>query len=127
VIASDHAPHTENEKDIEFEYTESGTIGLETELAVSITELINKGVLDWNELVRKISLNPSRILGITKGALSVNNDADIAIVSPDKEWVVQKGDFFSKSRNSAFLGKRLKGVVEWTICRGKIVYENKVG
>lgn len=126
VIASDHAPHTENEKDIEFEYTESGTIGLETELAVSITELINKGVLNWTELVRKISLNPAKILGIQKGTLSVNSDADIAIVSPDKEWVVQKGEFYSKSQNSAFLGKRLKGMVEWTICKGRIVHESKI-
>ncbi|MFH0790218.1 MAG: dihydroorotase [Candidatus Omnitrophota bacterium] len=122
-IASDHAPHTENEKDIEFERAEFGAIGLETGLAVSITELVDSGVLDWMDLVRKLSLNPSRILGIDKGSLSVGKAADIIVVDPAKEWVVRKENFISKSKNSAFIGRRLKGVVEWTICKGNIVYK----
>ena len=122
VIASDHAPHTENEKEIEFEHAEFGSIGLETELAVSVTELIGKGLLTWSELVKKISLNPARILDINKGTLSSGKDADITIVSPDKEWVVNKVGFVSKSKNSAFIGRKLKGVVEYTIHKGKIIY-----
>ena len=121
-IASDHAPHTENEKEIEFERAEFGVIGLETELAVSISELIDPGLLDWSGLVRKISLNPARILGLGKGTLSIGTDADLAVIDPDKEWVVEKNGLVSKSKNSAFLGRRLKGVVEYTICNGKIGY-----
>lgn len=118
-IASDHAPHTENEKDIEFERAEFGVIGLETELAAAITELIGNNLLSWRQLVEKMSLNPSRILGINKGTLSVGSDADIIVVDPDKEWVVRKENVFSKSRNSSFIGRSLKGFVEYTLCRGK--------
>ncbi|HAZ10854.1 MAG TPA: dihydroorotase [Candidatus Omnitrophica bacterium] len=123
VIASDHAPHTENEKEIEFEHAEFGSIGLETELAVSVTELTGKGLLTWSELVKKISLNPARILDINKGTLGSGKDADITIVSPDKEWVVNKVGFVSKSKNSAFIGRKLKGVVEYTIYKGKVIYK----
>jgi len=119
-IASDHAPHTENEKEIEFDRAEFGVIGLETEMAVTITELVNTGLLDWRALVERMSLNPARILGINKGTLSVGSDADIIIVSQEKEWVVKKEKFVSKSKNSAFIEKKLKGVVEHTICGGKI-------
>jgi len=123
-IASDHAPHTENEKEIEFERAEFGVIGLETELAVSITELVNTGLLEWADLVKILCLNPAKILGINKGTLGVGSAADILVVSPDKEWVVQKEEFASKSKNSAFLGKKLTGVVEYTICNGRIAYKN---
>jgi dihydroorotase len=124
VIASDHAPHTENEKDIEFEYAASGSIGLETELAVSITELIYTGLLGWSDLVRKMSYNPARILGLDKGSLGVGCDADIIICSPEKEWVVKEKDFVSRSKNSAFLDRKLKGIVEHTISKGRIAYSN---
>jgi dihydroorotase len=118
-IASDHAPHTENEKDIEFERAEFGVTGLETELAAAITELIGNNLLSWTKLVEKMALNPSRILGINKGTLSVGADADIIVVDPEKEWVVTKDKFLSKSKNSAFLGCTLKGFVEYTISNGK--------
>ncbi|MFH1339291.1 MAG: dihydroorotase [Candidatus Omnitrophota bacterium] len=123
VIASDHAPHTENEKDIEFEHAAFGVIGLETELAASITELVKPGVLSWADLVQKLAANPARILGLDKGTLAVGKDADIIIVNPDKEWVVTRDCFVSKSKNSAFLGRKLNGVVEYTICDGKIAYK----
>jgi len=122
VIVSDHAPHTENEKDIEFERAEFGVVGLETELAVGITELVHPGLLDWSGLVKKMAFNPAQILGIDKGTLSEGADADIIVVSPDQEWVVEKSRFVSKSKNSAFLGRKLRGVVEHTICAGEVVY-----
>jgi len=125
-IASDHAPHTENEKDIEFERAAFGVIGLETELAVSITELIAPGLLTWPELVNKMAYNPAKILGINKGTLKLGCDADIIIISPGKEWVVKKDNIISKSKNSCFLNKKLKGVVEYTICGGKIAYKNNI-
>jgi len=123
VIASDHAPHTENEKDIEFERAEFGKIGLESGLAVSIMELIDKKALSWSGLVEKMALNPARILGINKGTLSVGADADIIIVDADKQFVFEKKNIVSKSKNSPFIGRVVKGLVESTICNGKIVYK----
>ncbi|MFA5320647.1 MAG: dihydroorotase [Candidatus Omnitrophota bacterium] len=121
-IASDHAPHTENEKEVEFHLAEFGVTGLETELSVAVTELINGGVLDWRGLAEKMSLNPSSILGIKKGTLSEGADADAVIFSPREEWVVNAEDFASKSRNSSFLGKKLQGRVRYTVCSGKVIY-----
>ncbi len=125
-IASDHAPHTENEKEIEFERSEFGVVGLETELAAALTELVHKGLLEWKGLVEKFTLNPARILGIDKGALSAGSAADIIIVTPDKEWIVKKEDFLSRSKNSAFIGRKLKGIVEYTIYAGEVVYRNGI-
>jgi len=117
-IASDHAPHTENEKDIEFERAEFGVTGLETELSVAITELIENKVLNLSQLVEKMALNPAKILKINKGTLSVGSPADIIIVDAQKEWVVDRKAFASKSKNSPFLYRDLKGVVEYTIKNG---------
>lgn len=122
-IASDHAPHTENEKEIEFERAEFGVIGLETELAASITELVLPGILDWSGLVQRLALGPAGILKISKGTLGQGADADIIVVDPQKEWVVLKEELVSKSRNCAFLGQKLSGVVEYSLCAGRIVYQ----
>lgn len=124
-IASDHAPHTINEKDIEFDRAEFGTIGLETILAVSITELIENRVLDWPDLVRKLAVNPAKILKVDKGTLRPGNDADIIVISPEAEWIVGKDGFVSKSNNCAFLGKKMKGMVDYTIFSGEIAYQRQ--
>ncbi|MFH0827086.1 MAG: dihydroorotase [Candidatus Omnitrophota bacterium] len=124
-IASDHAPHTENEKDIEFERAEFGVVGLETMLAVSVTELVEKGVLTWLELARKLTVNPARILGLSKGTLKEGADADLTVVAPKEEWLAEKAALVSKSKNCAFLGRALKGVVEYAICSGRIAYPFK--
>ncbi|MBU1134066.1 MAG: dihydroorotase [Candidatus Omnitrophica bacterium] len=123
VIASDHAPHTECDKDIEFERAEFGVIGLETELSAAITELVKPGLLSWPELVNRMAYKPAKILGINKGTLSIGAQADIIVISEQKEWVVQKESLISKSKNSCFLNKKLKGIVECTIFKGKIVYK----
>lgn len=122
-IASDHAPHTENEKDIEFERAEFGVVGLETELAVSITELVGSGVLDWPQLIEKFCFNPAKILGLAKGDLGEGKAADVIIISPEEKWKVEKTGLISKSRNCAFFGRILSGVVHHTICNGKIAYQ----
>ena len=122
VIASDHAPHTESEKEIEFERAQFGIIGLETILAVSITTLVKKELLTWPALVEKLALNPARVLGIDKGTLTPGKAADIIVVSPAEEWLVEKREFVSKSKNSPFIGRKLKGKVEHTVCSGKIAY-----
>lgn len=126
IISSDHAPHTDNEKAIEFERAEFGVIGLETELAVAITELIHDKVLDWPGLVRSLCLTPSRILGITKGTLGMGADADIIVVDPQREWLVEKKSLVSKSKNSPFLGRVLKGAVDYTVLAGRIAYKHEV-
>ncbi|MDD3086991.1 MAG: dihydroorotase [Candidatus Omnitrophica bacterium] len=120
VIASDHAPHTENEKEIEFERAEFGVVGLETELSAAITVLVDTGFLDWFGLVEKMSLNPARILGVDKGSLGEGRVADMAIIEPGQKWQVAKDLFLSKSKNSSFIGKDLKGVVAYTIYKGAI-------
>jgi dihydroorotase len=122
-IASDHAPHTENEKDIEFERAEFGVVGLETELSVSITELLDKKILNWSSLIEKLSLNPAKLLGLDRGRLEEGSIADIIIISDQESWVVDKQKLVSKSKNSAFLGTSLKGLIDFTISNGKVVYK----
>ncbi|MFH0877092.1 MAG: dihydroorotase [Candidatus Omnitrophota bacterium] len=123
VIASDHAPHTENEKEIEFDRAEFGVVGLETSLSVAVTELVDKKILDWAGLVEKMSVAPAKILNLNKGALAEGRDADIIVVDPEQEWTVTPESFFSKCKNSAFLGRTLKGVVEYSICGGRLAYQ----
>ena len=123
VIASDHAPHTENEKDIEFERAEFGVVGLETELSVAITELLEKKILTWPELIEKFCLNPAEILGLDTGRLTKDAPADVIIISDQQSWVVDKKGLVSKSKNCAFLGYSLKGMIDYTICNGKVVYQ----
>ncbi|MCG8431734.1 MAG: dihydroorotase [Candidatus Omnitrophica bacterium] len=122
VIASDHAPHTVNEKDIEFERAAFGVTGLETELAVSISEFIVSGALDWKMLVERLCAAPARILGVEAGTLVKGADADLVIVDEGREWQVRPEDFCSQSANSAFIGQKLRGVVEYTFLKGEIVY-----
>jgi len=125
-IASDHAPHSISDKDIEFDRAEFGVTGLETELAVSLTYLVHPGILNYSELVKKLSWNPAKILGIDKGTLAPGKDADLVIVDPEKSWTVSKDDFISKSKNSAFIGANLKGAVAATILAGKVVYKQEI-
>ncbi len=124
-VASDHAPHTESEKDIEFDHAEFGVTGLETECASLASEFIASDQMTWMELARLLSSAPAKILGIDKGKLEAGRCADIVVVDPGREWVVTKAGFASKSNNSPFLGRRLKGAVECTICAGKIAYTSK--
>ncbi|MCM8779939.1 MAG: dihydroorotase [Candidatus Omnitrophica bacterium] len=122
VIASDHAPHTESEKDVEFERAEFGTIGVQTLFSASVTALVSEGLISWPQLVEKFAFNPARILGIDKGTLGAGKDADIVIVDPHKEWTLYKENIVSLSKNCAFLGFKFRGWVEYTLCAGEIVY-----
>jgi dihydroorotase len=122
VIASDHAPHTVAEKEIEFDRAEFGVTGLETELPVAFTYLVKPGLLTWADIINKLAVNPSRIIGIDKGTLSVGKDADITIFDPSLAVDIKPEDFVSKSKNSAFIGAQLTGKVVYTIFNGAIVY-----
>ncbi len=123
-IATDHAPHDVTEKDVEFDRAANGVIGLETSLPLSL-ELVRKKILTMEQLVEKMSLNPSRILGLPCG-LAVGNIADITLVDPERTFVADARKFNSKSRNTPFDGWKLKGAAAMTIVGGKVVYELEV-
>ncbi|NQT46605.1 MAG: dihydroorotase [Candidatus Omnitrophica bacterium] len=122
VIATDHAPHTENEKDVEFDYAPFGMIGFETALGLVASELVEKKVLDWKGVAEKMAVNPSKILGLGKGTLAQGAAADITIIDPNKEWQLKREDILSKSHNTPFIGRKMTGLVEYTIASGKIIY-----
>ena len=124
VIATDHAPHTDSEKGVEFDFAPFGIIGLETALSLSIMELIEKGIISWNELIMKVSLNPSKILGINKGNLKKGAVADIVIINPNKEYTYTKDSIVSKSKNSPFINWTLKGMAAAVFVGGKLVVNN---
>ena len=124
VIATDHAPHTREEK-ADFEKAPNGIVGLETSLAASITALVQTGVLTIHELLLKMSYNPSKILGLDSGTLSIGSDADIAVFAPDEMWTVDPQKLHGKASNTAFKGMNLTGRVKYTFCRGVLVYEDK--
>lgn len=121
-IATDHAPHTEEEKDVEFDHAPPGMIGLETCLGLSIVQLVDKGYLTLPDLVRKLSANPAKIVAIPSGGLNVGDIADITVFDSEAEWVVKKEEFRSKSKNSPFIGWKLKGRVIATIMDGRVTY-----
>jgi dihydroorotase len=120
-IASDHAPHQKEEKDLEFGKALNGIIGLETSLPLSL-RLVEEGVLGIGALVEKMATNPARILGIDRGTLKVGAAADITIIDRDLEWIVEAEKLASKSKNSPWLGVKMKGKAVYTIVGGKIVY-----
>ena len=121
-IASDHAPHSSIEKDVEFEYASSGINGLETSLSLSL-KLVDDGILTLAELIEKMSTNPAAILKIKKGTLKKGSDADITIIDTQKTWTVNVSNFRSISRNSPFDRWTLKGKAIMTIVGGEIKYK----
>jgi len=121
-IATDHAPHHLDEKDIEFTLAFNGIIGLETSLPLSLA-LVDAKVLELNALVAAMSTNPARILGIERGTLAQGAVADITVIDPDAAWTVEAEKLASKSKNSPFLGKEMKGRAAYTIVGGKLVYK----
>lgn len=123
-IATDHAPHTAEEK-ADFEKAPNGSIGMETSLAAGITYLVKPGILSFSELIKKMSVNPAKILGINAGTLSAGAPADIALVDPREEWIVDVNKLHGKSINTPFKGMTLTGKVKMTILGGKIVFEDK--
>jgi dihydroorotase len=125
-IASDHAPHSTLEKDLEFEAAAFGLIGLETSLGLSL-KLVHEGVLSLSQLIAKMSLNPARILGLAGGTLAVGAPADLTLIDLKREWTVDVGKFASKSRNCPFHGWTLKGRAVMTVVGGKVVWEEAVG
>lgn len=122
LIASDHAPHALEEKEVEFDYAPFGMIGLETALGLVITKLVNNKILSISEALAKLTSNPARIFGLDKGSLSIGADADVTIIDKNLEWVVDREKFASKSKNSPFGGWKLKGKAVKTIVGGEVVF-----
>lgn len=124
-IATDHAPHHENEKNKGLIKSANGIVGLETLVPLSITELVKKHILSPIEFVEKTSYNPAKILGIDKGVLEVGKVADITIIDVENKYKIDINSFVSKSNNSPFHNREVYGKVLYTFVNGKIVYANK--
>ena len=122
-IATDHAPHTVEEKSKPLSEAPSGLIGLETSLALALTGLYHSGLVSLNRVVELMSASPAALLGLDKGTLGVGRDADLVLFDPDEEWTVDKNSFVSKGRNTPFHGRAVRGKVKYTISRGNIIYQ----
>lgn len=126
MIATDHAPHSAEEKAVEPVWkAPSGIIGLETALALAVTKLVKPGHLTMVQLMEKMSLNPAKLYRFDKGSVAEGADADLVIFDENERWVVTEDDIASKSHNTPFIGAELCGRVKYTICGGRIVYEDK--
>ncbi len=121
-IATDHAPHSSIEKDVEFDSAANGVVGLETSLGV-VLRLVDKGELTLAEVIRAMTINPAIAMGLEKGTLQVGRDADITIIDLNKEWTVEPENFKTKGRNTPFAGWKLKGRAIRTIVGGRTVFE----
>lgn len=124
IIATDHAPHSREEKAKDIKDAPSGMIGLETALALGITYLVKPGHLELMDLLEKMTINPARLYRLYAGSLSVGGRADLVIFDENEEWEVPQ-EFYSKSANSPFIGRKLTGKVQYTICDGRVVYTFK--
>ncbi len=125
VISTDHAPHAREEKGNDLTKAAFGIVGLETSVALTMTELVDTGILTPMQMAEKMSYNPARILGIDKGSLAEGKTADVVIIDPKAEYTIDVNSFASKGRNTPFNGRKVKGKVMMTVCDGCIVYEAK--
>lgn len=122
-IATDHAPHDRDEKEIEFSLAANGIVGLETSLGLGYTKLVKAGRLTLSQLIEKMSVNPSEIIKFDRGNLAVGKTADIVIFDTEHEYMVDISKFASKNNNCPYNGMKLYGRVDYTILNGKIVYK----
>ena len=122
VIATDHAPHTQTAKLVEFDHAPFGIIGLETALPVCFTQLVVPGIISIPQLIAKMTVGPAEVLGMENYDLSIGKAADITVFDPEKEYIVDKEKFFSKARNTPFDGMKVRGEINLTVVDGKIVY-----
>ncbi|HTN43844.1 MAG TPA: dihydroorotase [Nitrospiria bacterium] len=124
VIATDHAPHSEDEKNREFDLAPFGIVGLETALPLTL-RLVEEGVLSLDEAVAKLTVQPARVMRLNKGHLGIGADADLCLIDPEATWTVDPSRLRSKSNNTPFAGWRMKGLVVMTIVDGRVVYSTE--
>ena len=122
MIATDHAPHSLEEKSLAFESAPSGIIGLETSFILAYSVLVKRDIIDMSRLFELMSLNPARLYGLNAGTLAIGAPADIVIFSPDESTVYTSS--VSRSCNTPFLGKTIEGKIRYTITNGRIVYSS---
>lgn len=122
-IVTDHAPHHEDDKRVEYDLAAFGISGLETSFALSYTALVKSGEMSLAELADKMSGNPARTLGLEGGRLEVGAPADFTAVDPDEEWTVDPGKFVSKGKNTPFAGRKVFGKVKYTVVDGEVKYK----
>jgi dihydroorotase len=120
-IATDHAPHGASDKEVELDRAANGVVGLETALPLTLA-LVHQGQLSLERAVELLSASPARLFGLPGGHLGVGAPADVVVVEPQAEWVVDRARFFSRSRNTPFHGRRVKGQVACTVLGGKVVF-----
>ena len=123
LIATDHAPHSTEEKSRPITEAPSGIIGLETSLALGITNLVKPGYLTMQQLLEKMTINPSKLYHLPYGTIHEGADADFVIFNPDETWIPT--EYASKSSNSPFTGQELTGKVKYTVCGGRIIYSDE--
>ncbi len=126
VISTDHAPHSAEEKSKSMLNAPFGITGLETSVSLVITELVNKGLISYMKMAQLMSYNPAKILKIDKGSIETGKIADITIINPEEEYIIDRNTFVSKGHNTPFDGKKVKGRVRYTIKAGNIVYKSEV-
>ena len=122
VICTDHAPHHYDAKEREFDDAPNGIIGLETALGLAVTELVEPGLLSLAALVSRMSAMPARIFNLPGGTLAPGSAADVVVFDPETAWTVRPEEFYSKSRNTPFAGRRLRGRAVTTIARGQVIF-----
>ena len=126
IIATDHAPHHADEKNIEFSLAANGIVGFETALPLAVTKLVRPGIISMTKLVEKMSLNPAKLLSINKGTLQIGSTADITIVDINEKFTVDVNKFQSKSKNSPFGGMELYGAAWGTIVAGNVIVSDYI-
>lgn len=124
-IATDHAPHAPEKKNREIDVAPFGIVGLESALPLAVETLVDSGLLTWSQLIEKMALNPARILGIPKGTLEIGADADAVVIDPALEWDFVESEMRSKSKNSPYLGRRMKGRAVVAIVAGEIRFDRR--
>tara|TARA_B100000959_G_scaffold190489_1_gene199168 strand:+ start:140 stop:667 length:528 start_codon:yes stop_codon:yes gene_type:complete len=125
-VATDHEPHVDYEKDVEFDQAPFGVIGLETALPVCLATLVRGDAAELTDLVRFLSTNPARVLGFEKGTLSPGVDADVTVFDPDETWMVEPDALASQSANSPWLDEELRGRVTHVVVAGRIVHNRGI-